>query len=81
MALITIHMGKINELSHSQKMREKERIGLRNTVMDDYWKYRADASRPAVRRGGPCEWCARFGPLNFNVCMNCGNILGGKGAF
>ena len=59
----------------------EERIKARHKTLGDFWKEKASKGYRSVRLGGPCEWCERFKPLDFRVCMNCGNILGGKGAF
>ena len=62
-------------------MNEEERIKARHKTLGDFWREKASKGYRSVRLGGPCEWCDRFKPLDFRVCMNCGALLGGKGAF
>lgn len=49
---------------------------LRTKVLDDYWQMRADRDYTYPKRHEiGCEWCERFKPLDFRVCINCGAIL------
>ena len=59
---------------------EQEEIRGKHKVLDEFWAYRSKPGTASVRNGGPCDWCDKFKPMNFRVCMNCGNLLGGEGA-
>ena len=60
----------------------RKRRLARHKTLDEYWEYRSKNDyRPDPKDGKGCAWCEKFKPLDFRVCMNCGILLGGKGAF
>jgi len=75
-----VKMPKGKKLSEMTKM-DQEVVRSRHKVLDEFWKEKALKNYVSVRNGGPCHWCPQFKPLNFRVCMNCGAVLGGSGAF
>lgn len=72
---------KKKTLAESDKM-DQQVIRSKHKILDEFWTERGlEKHRPTIRRGGPCDWCEKFRPLNFRVCMNCGADLGGEGFF
>ncbi len=43
-------------------------------IIKEFYK-KQGSKRPAVKLGGPCDWCPPFQAHELHVCLNCGRKL------